>query len=311
MMFSFLNKSYPHTTNLKRGLFNNFLIGCFIGLFLIIFQPFEINAWVTEHKVLKLIGFGIVSFIIPTLVGIFMLIFIPEKVLEDQWKVWKEILMIIVVLALIAFGNMVYLVILGITSISLNGYIDMLITTCLLGVFPVTGSVVVKYNRLLKINLAQAALVNQALHKHLAVHNYKKPLEQPNRIITDTSLSNNDNRISNNILLVAENEKDKLELKPEQLLYIESADNYSDVIYLDGKERKKQLIRSSLKRMESQINSADIVRCHRTFIVNLSKVKSIEGNAAGYRLYLYDTADIIPVSRNYGTSIVAKLKLLK
>src|SRR3984957_8848918 len=157
MRSSFLNKSYPHNTSLKRELLNNLVIGSFIGLFLVVFQPFEINAWVTEHKVLKLIGFGIVSFIIPTLVGIFMLLCIPEKALEDQWKVWKEILMIIVDIALIAFGNLIYGVILGIMSITLNGYFNILFFTCLLGIFPVTGSVIIKYNSLLKINLAQAA----------------------------------------------------------------------------------------------------------------------------------------------------------
>lgn len=304
-VFSFLNKSYPYTGNLKRRLLYNILIGCFISLFLVVFKPFGLNLWVTDYKILKLAGFGLVSFLIPSLVASLMLIITPKKILEDQWKVWKEILLVVIVIALIAFGNLAYMAIWDITSITLSGYANILLATCLIGIFPVTGFVVLKYNQLLKINLAQAKMVNEALHRHVSPHAPAKAIDEVNGSLpVNTSATNM-------LVLVAENGKDKIELSTEQVLYIESADNYSDIIYKEGKERKKQLIRSSLKRMEAQISDANIIRCHRTFIVNLGKVKSIEGNAAGYRLYLYDTDDVVPVSRNYGSSVVEKLKLLK
>jgi DNA-binding LytR/AlgR family response regulator len=114
------------------------------------------------------------------------------------------------------------------------------------------------------------------------------------------------------IILIAENEKDKFKLKINQLLYIESADNYSNVVYFgEAGQRKKELIRSSLKRLEGQLNNENIIRCHRTFIVNLINVKIVGGNAAGYKLY-FDTSDeTIPVSRNYIPIVGEKLKHLK
>ena len=113
------------------------------------------------------------------------------------------------------------------------------------------------------------------------------------------------------LVFIAENEKDKTELFPDQLLYIESADNYSNIVFTEEAKVKKQLIRSSLKRMESQIKDENILRCHRTFIVNLKNVKNIEGNAAGYKLSFDQDGYFVPVSRSFGTKILEKLKSLK
>lgn len=112
------------------------------------------------------------------------------------------------------------------------------------------------------------------------------------------------------IEFVAENEKDKLKIKIQELLYIESADNYSTICYSENGNTKNHLIRSSLKRIEQQIHNDSIMRCHRTFIVNLNNVKKIEGNAAGYKLTLNFGEIQVPVSRSFGTIIVEKLKNL-
>ena len=79
--------------------------------------------------------------------------------------------------------------------------------------------------------------------------------------------------------MVAENEKDSIELFAESLFYIESSDNYSTIFYEKAGKLQKELLRSSLTRLESQISSESIVRCHRSFIVNLDKVEKVTGNA--------------------------------
>ena len=112
----------------------------------------------------------------------------------------------------------------------------------------------------------------------------------------------------NKFILPAENNKDTFELKAESLLYIESINNYCELVSYENNALKKQLIRSTLKRIESQINGSSLLRCHRAFIVNLHFVSHIDGNAQGYRISLKGAEKIIPVSRQYGKAILERLK---
>jgi DNA-binding LytR/AlgR family response regulator len=106
----------------------------------------------------------------------------------------------------------------------------------------------------------------------------------------------------------SETEKDKVETNEKQLLFIESADNYSAFYVFANGQLKKQLLRGSLKKMEEQIQHPSLYRCHRTYIVNLSKVISVSGNAQGYKLQLEGTELSVPVSRNLGKELKGKLK---
>lgn len=285
MIIAFLNKPYPYLGNFKRNLVVNFFIGCFIAFFLIVFQPFDINQWVTSNKTLKLLGFGFVSFAVPLLISAVIAVSFSRKLLEDNWRVWTEILNIAIILLFIALGNMLYANLLGATSLTLKNYFGALATVLLIGIFPVTLHVITKHNRLLKINLEKAAQVNQHLDEPVK----EQHIEQTQLVLT------------------AENEKDKIILHPARLLFIESADNYSNVVYSENGIIKKQLIRGSLKRIEQQISFPKIKRCHRAYIVNLDNVEKVEGNAAGYRLHLTNCTIAVPVSRSFSTTILRLL----
>lgn len=311
MILPFLNKPFPRSEINKRSVITNFFVGGFVALFLIVFEPFGISQWHTDIKALKLAGFGLVSFIIPVLVSTIIFQIIQKKTIEDNWTVGKEIIVILSILLCIALGNMLYGRLLHIMPFSWKGFLFAFASVILIGIFPVTLHVLRKHNKLLKINLEKAVSVNEHLHPT------KIKNEKDERIPEEDPIPNMPDNIADEIkvipklIFIAENEKDKVELIPEQLLYIESADNYSNIVFIENEKIKKQLIRSSLKRIESQLNSDLIVRCHRTFIVNLKKVKNVEGNAAGYKLSFDIENCFVPVSRNYGNSILDKLKTIK
>jgi len=285
-MLAFLNKPYPHSYDLKRNFLICFCIGAFVALFLIVFQPFNISLWQTPHKKWKLAGYGLVSFFIPVFINLILRV-LPLKEREDNWKVWKEILNVILAVLCIAVGNLLYSGFIGIGSITFKNYVNFIFITFAIGIFPIGISVIAKYNRFLKLSLRTATEINTILDE--------KPRPAPTP--------------SSNLVLLAENEKDKLELEPQDLLYIESADNYSMVHYLVKGSLTKVLVRGSLKRMEQQCAAfPEIMRCHRAFIVNTQNVTHIEGNAAGYKLSIKNTEVAVPVSRNYGVSVTEKLK---
>ncbi len=300
MVLGFLNKAYPHIPSKRPAWLNNLFIGIFVTFFLIVFQPFDLSLWETPHKTWKLLGFGLVSFVMPTFFSWIVLILIPKNELEDNWKVWKEIVLILGVLLSIALGNLLYGKLIHIAEINWKGFINSAIVTVLLGLFPITLAILNKYHRLLRMNLEVAKQANEQIaHPHVVS-------SHPARTVN--SEDKNAPSEEKVLCIIAENEKDRLEIPEKNLLYMESQDNYSSVVYLEDGKIKKQLIRSSLKRLESQVQVSHIKRCHRAFMVNLSKVKKVEGNAAGYTLSFSECDTKVPVSRNYGPEVMSYFK---
>ena len=88
----------------------------------------------------------------------------------------------------------------------------------------------------------------------------------------------------------------KLSLNPDNLYYIESDDNYIKVWYTDNKgDLKQYMLRCRLKTVEESFKGSSLVRCHRKYIVNLSKVSMLRKESDGYVLDLANE-EIPPIS---------------
>jgi len=100
----------------------------------------------------------------------------------------------------------------------------------------------------------------------------------------------------------------KISVVLENLLYIDSADNYATIHYLNKSKLSHFLIRNSLKWMEENLTKeTPLVRCHRSYIVNLDKVKVLRRTKDGIFLEMdaVNTPDI-PVSKTYYERVMAK-----
>lgn len=100
----------------------------------------------------------------------------------------------------------------------------------------------------------------------------------------------------------------KISIKLENLLFVDSADNYATIYYLNKSKLSHFLIRNSLKWMDENLtNNSPLVRCHRSFIVNLDKVKVLRKTKEGIYLELEaeNTPDI-PVSKTYYERVMNK-----
>ncbi|MBK7873898.1 MAG: LytTR family transcriptional regulator [Saprospiraceae bacterium] len=105
--------------------------------------------------------------------------------------------------------------------------------------------------------------------------------------------------------------KDWLRVGLQELLFIESSDNYVTIYYLDGQKINRKLLRGSLKHFENQLAHLPIERCHHSYIVNLLIVSHIEGNLKGMKLHLLHCEQAIPVSRKYAADILEKMEMQK
>lgn len=295
-MWQLLNQPYPCEDLVRRRWVKALWIGLFVGLFLLIFQPFGLAIWETPYKTAKILGFGVISFLVTALIGTLLPVLFPKQFSNERWTVWKEILWLTTHISLIGLVNYFYLRGLLGDSIYAPDLFGMIIVTFVIGIFPSTASVVVNY--IIKLRKYSESARALTVREHP---------EMSTPVAADPPLS---------ITLTAENEKDRLSVPAADLLYIESSDNYSTVVYLNNGQPARTLLRSSLSRLEGQLVSAPatghapLVRCHRSYMVNLEKVEKVTGNAQGYKLHLHDGQFQIPVARKYNDTLVAQLKAL-
>lgn len=100
----------------------------------------------------------------------------------------------------------------------------------------------------------------------------------------------------------------QLSVAKENLLYIESADNYICIWYIKNDNLKKQLIRITMKEISEQLAETNIVRCHRSYMVNLDLVKVMRREKENLFLELgYPNIKEIPISRTYGEQVLRRL----
>jgi LytTr DNA-binding domain len=292
MLFKFLKQPYPLVSNIKSNLIHNACIGVFIAFFLIVFQPFDSDRWEDPYKLWKLGGYGVVAFLMPTLFLLISYSLNKKDVMEEDWVVWKEIVRNFIIIFLVVLGNMVYANLFGMGDFSLESFLGFCTVVSLLGVFPIVAGILIRHNRYLEMNQKEAQILGE-------------------NIMHQQDESKKEQASNQEIKLTSENEKDAISLIVNDLLYIESADNYSTIVFVKQEKIQKELLRGSLKRFEQQLEQfPQIQRCHRSYILNLNLVLNISGNAQGYRVTLPNLNDTIPVSRNYGAEILTKLKMI-
>lgn len=94
--------------------------------------------------------------------------------------------------------------------------------------------------------------------------------------------------------------KEKLSLRLKNVYYIESNDNYVTVHYLVGENRQKLLLRNTIKNLEIDLIPFNIVRCHRSFLINVGNINRKEKQVKGTVFYLNNSDySPVPISKSY------------
>ena len=104
----------------------------------------------------------------------------------------------------------------------------------------------------------------------------------------------------------------KLAVTANSVLYVEAADNYVNICYMNMDKMVRYPLRNSMRAIEQICESNNIVRCHRSYYVNLRKVRAIQKGPDGLFAELeYQGAPHIPVSVTYSESVTGKFSTLK
>jgi len=102
------------------------------------------------------------------------------------------------------------------------------------------------------------------------------------------------------IVFKAETGKELLTIDVTHLIFIKSEDNYCKVYFSEDSSIQTKLLRITLKNIENQLESIpDILRCHRSYIVNKKRVAKITGNARSYNVHFENCTETVPISRSF------------
>lgn len=215
-------------------------------------------------------------------------IIFPRYFDDQNFGFWKQVLMFF----LVFFWMTVYVEILDSTfshrGFSWISFRDKFYYSFLVGLFPVAAVTLGKQWIMLRRYKAGAATIAIPVKE-----------EHPEKLVYSTRT----------FYLKGENRNEVFECPIEELLFVKAADNYVEIWFVKGEKVQTSLIRSSMKNVLAGINELPtLYRCHRSYIVNLSAVSSVSGNAQGYLLSMTHGEEQVPVSRALNTELRGKLQ---
>lgn len=257
---SFLNQPVAFAKSWRHALLIGSLLGGLLAAILIFLQPFDTYTHNSPTKNLELAGYA------PLILFAVLLIHGPERWIyrkqRSTWRLWQEGLFVALGCLLMLIGAYVY-----------NAWVinDLAVqwTTFWGWLWGIGGPFV--------IFMAPAWLWLRARFGNVTANaNIPEP-----------------------VTIDGQNKSEQLRLRPADFLYAQSQQNYADIYYrpTDGAGIEKEVLRITLADLQQQLPSAQ--RVHRSYLVNLRAVESIEGNARKRFLVLREVPEPIPLSQKY------------
>ena len=317
-MFKILRQPYPICNELSCFLKCALIVCPFVYVFLLIFQPFGLNFLEPSLKHPVFLGYATVCYLMLGL-NILILPWLFRNFFDEaRWTVFKQILWEIWTVFTIGAGNYFfthrivdYLSELDYGTMSFLWFQKI---TLAIAIIPIIMMTLLTQIYLLKKNLKAAEEINAQIKTDTrGDEEIKKQMEAPSKasdeIDTEIDIAMKkavketaeELALKKKVVLKSANERETLEVDPENILLIESVGNYVEVTYQKEKEKvETTLLRSTLRRIERQLKGFPFLfKCHRGFIVNVNRIQRANGNAQGYKLHFEGVDKEIPVSRGY------------
>jgi len=275
-MLRILVQKYPAPRPVLKSLIIAVLSGLFIALFLLYFEPFNLHLNTDGNKVFHMSFFGcITTFVLLFFLFVFPVL-LPNLFSDKNWKLGYQMILNMLILIVIATFNSIYSNYMNSIPFGWDSYWLILSRTSVLGILPIAFITFSDYYLKVKSSLNSASNIIKNKKEFL-----KDLKEVTHQISTDLK-------------------SETFSFKENDFNYAIAVGNYIDMCSLDENTLKKVTYRVTLSSFEIQVKeSSNLIRCHRSYLVNLNKVKNISGNAQGLKLELINQSEIIPVSRKY------------
>ena len=236
------------------------------------FEPFEV--YVPEHK-MDFFWISVIHGLTTPLLLLLISIPLFNKSTEEKWTIKREIIFIGLILLLV--GTVQFLIRDIIydnpNNWSLKYFFEEIRNTAMVGILFISILVPLNFTRLNARHILKANALNAAQED-----------------IKDSK---------NSMIEIKTNLKsDNITIDSNNLIFAKAEGNYVE-LYLKEENIKRVVKRITIKELESILSPfSNIIKTHRSFLVNLIHVEQVSGNAQGYKLHLNNFDETIPVSRN-------------
>ena len=247
-----------------------------IFLFILFFQPFPLDKFEFNNKLLFVAGLGIIIFLF-MVVGRIVLPGIIRRITENRREtILPTYIRGFIILALNSIAFAFYMKYVGFVSISF--YIMFKIALICL----VPPIILWLYDMLNELRLQNESLIEEKKIVQKQIEKYEEDF------------------LNKSIEFISEKNNENLNLLISDVVYIKSADNYVEIAYKEGENFERKLLRNTLKNIEQQIKPySNFIRCHRICIVNTHYIEKLNKNYNNNWLSIKGYNEHIPVSRQY------------
>lgn len=251
------------------------LISLGMFLFVLFFQPFDYQMEDFNDRMIFTLGIAVITFLVLVIFRIVMPVSLTSRIHAESLKISNEVGLIILIWFFVTAGNIFYLHYVGKVTLTLSVGVKI----ALFSAFPSIILKIADVNMALRVQL-----------RHFVRRNIK----------LEHDLANAEQQQSVPVVLQSDTQTDKIELLPDDIMMIKSADNYVDIYYKTAEKVEHKLLRNTLKNIQQALREQpDFLRCHRTCIVNTAYIVNMTNSYKGHRLKMLDMEEEIPVSRQY------------
>ena len=219
-MPNILLRSYPLESTKNRGV-TAIAISIFVYLFLLIFEPFQLNLLEGSNKSLIVGGYGAICLGSLLIFYVVLPWSLSSVFNEERWQVYKEIILLLLNVVIIGFVLAVYEQLIGTRQIGWFSIAETIGKVLLIGIFPITGLVVLNQVRLLRQHLNRAEAGNLRLAES----------PKPQDAIP--------------IQLESENKKESFEALFSEILFIAALGNYVEIFQVKFKQNYPYMKKNS------------------------------------------------------------------
>ena len=96
-------------------------------------------------------------------------------------------------------------------------------------------------------------------------------------------------------------------IESKTILYIEAADNYTNIHYLNEGREDTYILHNSLKELELTLSDTSLIRCHRGYMVNINNVRRLQRKGHTIQLELNGSSKVVPVTKTYVNLVTKRL----
>ena len=145
------------------------------------------------------------------------------------------------------------------------------------GAFIIAYQIFVTNNRMQRYQIEELQSINNLLEiEHDSAQNHAEPEK----------------------IVLQGDSRESIIINPSDILYVESLANYVNIVFFSASDLMQKRLRISLRDLEETLNPYPFLfHIHRAFLVNLNYITQVSGNAAGYKLQLFGTDKVLPVSK--------------